>query len=131
MKYFILILTLASCSDARKLAKICERSPYLCDTTEVTRDTTYQVDTFATLDTSYITLPRDTIEIVNEKVFTRIVRDHDTLMVYQEIEPDTVIQIKEKQVIKYKTKRRPWWSWVSLIVQIGLGALLIRAIARR
>jgi len=129
---WVFVLMLSSCTvqqrAARKMRKACDMYPALCDTSEITRDTTYQIDTFATLDTSYIVLPSDTIEIVSEKVFTRIVREHDTLTVYQEIEPDTVTQIKEVQTIKYKASPVRWWLYGAFVVQIGLAFLLFNQI---
>lgn len=124
-----LILTICSgilfsgCSAQKRLTRLCEKNPDLCIVSDTLRDTTYFVREFDVHDTSYITLPIDTIEITNEKVYTRIIREHDTLKVFQEIEPDTLIQINEKIVTKYVTNCRPWWHYV--LLTLGVISLLL------
>lgn len=125
-----LLIAFSGCSvqkrAERKLRKACELYPPIC-AADTLSDTTFIVEEFPVHDTSYVTKPNDTIEIINEKVYTRIIREHDTLEVYQEVKPDTIVQIKEVRVPqKIVTDCRPWWHYVLLTLGMLIFAMWIR-----
>jgi hypothetical protein len=70
----------------------------------------------------------DTFYIEIDKVKTRIIRQVDTLLVTQTIEPDTIIQtrtqIKERAVVQSNPSR--WWIWLLAGFAAGLVLCVLR-----
>jgi len=119
MRYILLILSFLaiSCTPQKKLARLCRNYPLLCETTI---DTVYQIKEIPTIDTVKIIEHQtliDTFEVTNGRATTRVVVKRDTVLkrdsvlVTLEQVPDTIIQIKVKEVVKYRSKD---WKWAGI-----------------
>lgn len=143
MRALLLIPLLSSCSliqqmtkdsDAKRLDRLCERSPELCEVDSTTSDTILTIKEIPVFDTAVVTGPTDTITLVNDRVTTTIIREHDTLFVNQIQEPDTITEIKTETITKYKATHIPVWRiiLISLLsILTGMGALqLIKSLRK-
>jgi len=96
-------------------------------------DTTVTYDTIITekinFDTTFLpTGEIDTFYIEKDKVKTMIIRQRDTLLVTQTIEPDTIIQTRT--LIRDKIISKPKFPMWTLLVIIGLIIMLWQKITR-
>ena len=116
MRYILLILSFLaiSCTPQKKLARLCRNYPLLCETTT---DTIFKIRMIPKLDTVKVVEHQtliDTFEVTNGRATTRVVVKRDTVLkrdsvlVTLEQVPDTIIQIKVKEVVKYRSKD---WKW--------------------
>jgi len=101
---------------------------------ETSIDTIYQIKEVPTIDTLKVIEHRtliDTFEVTNGRATTRVIVKRDTVLkrdsvlVTLEQVPDTIIQIKHKEIIKYRS-RKTWIWWV-----LGAIALIIFVWLRR
>lgn len=133
MRYIILISTLLaiSCTPQKRLARLCNNYPLMCETSI---DTIYQIREVPTIDTLKVIEHHtliDTFEVTNGRATTRVIVKRDTVLkrdsvlVTLEQVPDTIIQIKHKEIIKYRS-RKTWIWWV-----LGAIALIIFIWLRR
>jgi len=133
MRYILLILLFStiSCTPQKKLARLCRNYPLLCETTT---DTIFKIRMIPKLDTVKVVEHQtliDTFEVTNGRATTRVVVKRDTVLkrdsvlVTLEQVPDTIIQIKVKEVVKYRSK--DWkWGWIfatALLLILGLWRL--------
>ena len=120
------ILLLASCSPQRRLHRLVTKHPELSriDTIKI-QDTVIvpgpKVDTVF-----HSSLLKDTITITKEKLKIRLIEINDTIYLDAEVEPDTVILIKEILVDRIihtepvKWWIEYWWVWVILFGAVVL-----------
>ena len=103
----------ASCSDTRKLTRICKRSPDLCQNESI--DTFYQIKENKSIDTLLVSGEIDTFYLETEKVKTRIIRHYDTLKITQTVQPDTITTIRTVNTITVqKPKNKYLWGLVAV-----------------
>ena len=113
MKYLKLFLFIASslilffaCSPLQRVERILKNNPYLISHETVTvRDTVIIPE--ISYDTIVLTNPTDTIELIKERLYTRIIRYNDTLIVHSECFADTVYLERIVPVEKIKVTQIP------------------------
>ena len=129
----ICILSLTSCSANWHLKRAIAKDPSIIQPPEVEIvDTTIVIEEIRA-ETTFVSLPMDTITIEKERLRIKIKRIHDTLMVDGVCMTDTIRIIEEVElppVIKYKP--RPTWQTILAWLLAGLFAFKIiqRAIDR-
>lgn len=122
---FVVIIAFSSCSYekrmTRRMDRLCTKYPPLCQMESHSIDTIYKIRFAPRLDTVAVTrYLHDTIEVTNGDARARViirqdtVENKDTVLITLTQKPDTLIQIREKTVIKYKTRKTKWWMWVLL-----------------
>lgn len=142
--FFILNL-LFGCNEQKKCARIKAHHPECFKTelvpTEIIRnDTMYR--TYEKVDTVFFMnqyAVYDTFIVVTPKVKTTIIRLHDTLVVTNDVKPDTIIRTIIKTVREYKNPvADKWWyritnklpqvfNWlIFFVVLITVGAIVIK-----
>ena len=135
MRFYIpllfLIIALSSCSDSRRLAKICERSPNICVSDTVVTDTFFTIREYKSIDTLKVMQPVDTFTIETERTKIQILKQYDTLRILTDTKNDTITEIRTEYVTKYKVKsdRKP--LWIALVITTVLLLLLIRLLLRK
>jgi len=122
---FIISTIFSSCSYekrmTRRMDRLCTKYPPLCQMESHSIDTIYKIRFTPRLDTVAVTrYLHDTIEVTNGDARARVIirqdtiENKDTVLITLTQKPDTLIQIREKTVIKYKTRKTKWWMWVLL-----------------
>lgn len=129
----ICILSLTSCSANWHLSRAIAKDPSIIQPPEVEIvDTTIVIEEIRA-ETTFVSLPMDTITIEKERLRIQIKRIHDTLVVDGMCMTDTIRIIEEVElppVIKYEP--RPTWQTILAWLLAGLFAFKIvqRAIDR-
>ena len=129
----ICILSLTSCSANWHLKRAIAKDPSIIQPPEVEIvDTTIVIEEIRA-ETTFVSLPMDTITIEKERLRIQIKRIHDTLVVDGMCMTDTIRIIEEVElppVIQYKP--RPTWQTILAWLLAGLFAFKIiqRAIDR-
>ena len=129
----ICILSLTSCSANWHLKRAIAKDPSIVQPPEVEIvDTTIIIEEIRA-ETTFVSLPMDTVTIEKERLRIQIKRIHDTLMVDGVCMTDTIRIIEEVElppVIKYEP--RPTWQTILAWLLAGLFAFKIiqRAIDR-
>ena len=129
----ICILSLTSCSTNWHLKRAIAKDPSIVQPPEVEIvDTTIVIEEIRA-ETTFVSLPMDTITIEKERLRIQIKRIHDTLKVEGVCMTDTIRIIEEVElppVIKYEP--RPTWQTILAWLLAGLFAFKIiqRAIDR-
>ena len=93
-------------------------------------DTIYRVEFKPRLDTvRVVDYLVDTIEVTNGDATTRViirqdtVTNKDTILVTLTQKSDTITTIRDKTVIKYRTRGTKWWVWV--LITLGVRRVII------
>ena len=129
----ICILSLTSCSANWHLKRAIAKDPSIIQPPEVEIvDTTIVIEEIRA-ETTFVSLPMDTITIEKERLRIKIKRIHDTLVVDGMCMTDTIRIVEEVElppVIKYEP--RPTWQTILAWLLAGLFAFKIvqRAIDR-
>ena len=138
MRYILLISSIlaifSSCSFekrmARRMDRLCAKYPPLCEMESRSVDTIYRVEFKPRLDTvKVVDYLVDTIEVTNGDATTRViirqdtVTNKDTILVTLTQKPDTITTIRDKTVIKYRTRGTKWWVWV--LITLGVRRVII------
>lgn len=129
----ICILSLTSCSANWHLKRAISKDPSIMQPPEVEIvDTTIVIEEIRA-ETTFVSLPVDTITIEKERLRIKIKRIHDTLVVDGMCMTDTIRVVEEVElppVIQYKP--RPTWQTIIAWLLAGLFAFKIvqRAIDR-
>tara|TARA_S200002703_G_C3756012_1_gene232598 strand:- start:512 stop:913 length:402 start_codon:yes stop_codon:yes gene_type:complete len=127
-KIAFLILFLVSCTTKKKIIQYAEKNGEIIEIFDTVVVKEYDIiDTFAVVNKT------DTILIENEKIFTRIIREFDTLRIQTQILPDTVQTTVRKIFIKpHKEKLKRHKSLnVFLFFALFLCLVLIYFITRK
>jgi hypothetical protein len=136
---FILLILFVACSPQKRLQRLIRKHPELVATDTVKLSDTV-ISEHIELDTIFILNPsgKDTIILREKNVLTRIYRHIDTLKVFTEVQPDTVIITRE--VINNKVKIiheskwdkwvRSWGKWILIGLVICLILFLIASVLR-
>ena len=135
MKNLLIALTLimASCSPSKRAQRHLQRALIL-DSQIAIHDTVIYRDTIITpleaISDTFFVSETDTIILENESLRTKIIRSYDTLEVYSECFPDTMIVEKSIPVerIKYVQKESGWDSTAKTIaiwLFLGIEILMV------
>lgn len=87
-----------------------------------------------TIDRSFVTTVHDTIEVVKDRAVVRIVRRYDTLQVFAECPPDTIIRpVQVDCPPQIVVDDKPDWGERSMWVLLGIcvSIILFWVLARR
>ena len=135
MKNLLIALTLitVSCSPSKRAQRHLQRALIL-DSQIAIHDTVIYRDTIITpleaISDTFFVSETDTIILENESLRTKIIRSYDTLEVYSECFPDTIIVEKNIPVerIKYVQKDSGWGSTAKTIAMwlfLGIAVLMV------
>lgn len=131
--FLLLIVLIAGCSPVKRIQRICERHPSVCE-----KDTLHIIDTLITQAVRADTVVRyqigDTIVLRKDRLTVRTIIKKDTIYQTGECAADTVIKyrtiVRDKVIIEDK-KVSGWLIWLVLggfIVGIFLAAWITRGI---
>lgn len=135
MKNLLIALTLitVSCSPSKRAQRHLQRALIL-DSQIAIHDTVIYRDTIITpleaISDTFFVSETDTIILENESLRTKIIRSYDTLEVYSECFPDTIIVEKNIPVerIKYVQKDSGWDTTAKTIAMwlfLGIAVLMV------
>lgn len=103
---FVACIVVLSCSPQKRLERILKNNPYILSSETITvRDTV--IIPGIVIDTTVITKQRDTVEIFKDRLYTRIIRNIDTLIVFSESGSDTIYLEKTVPIEKIKVEKLP------------------------
>lgn len=131
--FLLLIVLIVGCSPVKRIQRICERHPRVCE-----KDTLHIIDTLITQAVRADTVVRyqigDTIVLRKDKLTVRTIIRKDTIYQTGECAADTVIKyrtiVRDKVIIEDK-KVSGWLIWLvfgGVIVGIFLAAWITRGI---
>lgn len=132
----LLLIGIFGCNKENRCNRIKARHPECFETLlipiETIRvDTAYK--TYPVTDTIFKITENNTVDtflMITAKVKTRIIRQHDTIKVYQEVTPDTIIKTEIKTVQRISSPKPypfiPLWMWAVLGTLCVVIFLLIR-----
>jgi hypothetical protein len=113
----LIALCMISCTPQQRLARLCNRHPYLCNT-----DTTY-VDTLISsrvvFDSTFTLSSRDTFLYEKMGVTTKIIRNHDTFSVHTH-KTDTSYIVQQQRTIMVDSGSK-WHKYLAYAFLILLG----------
>lgn len=135
MKNLLIALTLitVSCSPSKRAQRHLQKALIL-DSQIAIHDTVIYRDTIITpleaISDTFFVSETDTIILENESLRTKIIRSYDTLEVYSECFPDTIIVEKRIPVerIKYVQKDSGWGNTAKTIaiwLFLGIAVLMV------
>ena len=132
---YLVIIAFFGCTPQARLTRLCNNYPLLCEGRTVEIDTLIEVREIPRLDTVKVVEHLiDTTTIIQEGDTIRVIlrqdtiTNRDTVLVTYTQKADTVYRIREKEVIRYKTKGYKWWAILSsaIILILGLWAMTKR-----
>jgi len=129
MRYIIIILLLSSCSPQKRLNRLVKKHPELIKVDTLSVHDTIHTETIKAdtvfKDTTYFTLLRDTITVVNDRLTIRQYHYRDSIFIEGECKGDTLvreIRVPYKYVQPVIRTKTPTYI---IILLVGLTILLI------
>jgi hypothetical protein len=120
----LVVLLLFSCTPSKRLANLQKNHPYLFDTTDSVE---VRIIPTSYSDTSYVSNRSDTFYFEKERVKTFVYNNHDTITIFQEVEPcTTYVQTKTIQsLVPAETEWNLWGFDRRDLILLGVILLIV------